>query len=299
MKKTTNKVIIVDGNNLAHRAYHSHKGLSYKGKSVAVIFGVIQILKSTIAQHRPSKVIVVWDGGRNARRKELCPEYKAGRKREDFSYEDFLRQLKACRKMLNYLGIPQVHHKSMEADDFIYMLTRKYKKENEVLLLSNDKDFFQLLDTNVSQILEKKHGQEVLTPDLFLLEFGFKNTQHADFLILCGDSSDNIKGYPQVGEVKAKQFLNTHKSIKTYIKTGKTDKVDISKLLPIWKVNREMIDLKYFYKQNLQGKIDITYLFKEKPKVRVEKYLELCNKYNFKLFAKPVNYEIFLLHGKK
>lgn len=287
-------IILVDGNNIAHRAYHANSGLSYKGKSVAVIYGVINIIRSLVNTEKPKKVIVVWDGGRNRERLKVYPEYKGQRairrEKNDFDWEDWNRQIAFTRKMIKNLGIAQVWKKGMEADDYIYMLVDKYTGKRPIKILSNDKDFHQLLSTGyVSQLVNKKEfgGENELTQNTFESVMGMTPTQYIDYLILTGDDSDNIKGFGGIGPVKAKKFISDNDSITECLHQNNGTKEFLAKLESVYNINRVLIDLELFYTKFLRGKVKLEYLFENpKPSPNINRFNELCQRYNLRTFQK-------------
>lgn len=287
MMKNNKPILIIDGNNMAHRAYHANNNLSYKGKSTAVIFGVINILRGLINDYKPKRIIMVWDGGRHPKRMEVLPGYKVREKKDDFDAEDFYRQRDEVSKMLNYLGIAQVKHPKMEADDYIHWLVLKYLSKRPIKIISNDKDFHQLLQPNVTQVIHKPStGTIELTQELFETQFGFPSHLHADWLMLVGDSSDKIPGFPGIGEVRATQFIKEHEGIINYLLSPEKGKVDKVKLKEIYERNRTLIDLEYFYENHLRNKIKITYLFDKNPEFKPLNFKAKAEKYNMKTFTK-------------
>lgn len=301
----TNKkpIIIVDGNNISHRAYHANSGLSHQGRSVAVIYGVVNILRSIANTEKPKKIIVVWDGGRSPHRMAIYPEYKGQRKarrdKNDFDWEDWNRQKSFTQKMLKALGITQVWEKSMEADDYIYSLVKKYSGKSPVKILSNDKDFHQLLKTGkVTQLVNKKElgGETELTQEGLMSIFGLTPKAYKDYLILVGDDSDNIKGFGGIGPVLGKRFLNKHGSIKAYLEdNSKSPDKFYTRLKEVYKLNRVLIDLRFFNRKFTLP--PIKYLWDSPaPKPNITRFLKLCNKYNLRIFQKSSFYKVFETH---
>lgn len=294
--KNKKPLIIIDGNNMMHRAFHANSGLSYKGKSTSVIFGMLNMVRSIITMEKPKKVIMVWDGGRNPVRMATVPDYKAGRK-TDIDWDDLNRQRKAVRKLFKYLGITQVWEKSMEADDYIYWLTQKYVGKRPIKIVSNDKDFHQLLGPHVTQLIKKRDGPEVeLTEQGFEAQFGFPVHYHVDYLILTGDKSDNIPGYGGIGEVRGREFIQKYEGIVNYLDECDDGKYNKDKMLQVYERNRTMIDLEYFYENHLKGKMKLEYLFNNKnPKLNKDKFITKALKYNLLTFVKKTFIQTFEL----
>lgn len=301
-----NKLLILDGNNIAFRAYHANSGLSYKGKSTAVIFGVLNILRGLVKNYKPKRVIIVWDGGRNPKRMETYPEYKgkraANREKEGFDYEDWNRQREAVWALVRRLGIGQVWSRHMEADDYITLLVDKYYGKYDIHIVSNDKDFHQLVTDHVSQILIKdKIGEVVLGIKDFdetlkllypKLSFwpGITPNQHMEYLMLTGDDSDNIPGYGGLGDKKASDFLRTYDSIQNFLDKPNQRyikgirELDIVRMEETRKRNQLLIDLTFF-KENFLRSTKISYIREErKGSINREKFIAIASKYNLRTF---------------
>lgn len=280
-----NKVVIVDGNNIAYAAYYSYSNLSHKGEPVGTLYGIISMIRGYIGEHNPTKLIVVWDSARDINRLKILPEYKGTRKAKQdkklFDRESFNKQKDKAIQILSNLGIRQVKVEGREADDLIYELTRKYKKENLVVIVSADKDFLQLISKNV-RIWNPLKRALIHTKNI-LKYFPVSQDKVVDYLCLSGDSSDNIPKYPGVGEKTALKFFDVFGSITSYLQSKElsTFKIDKKKLLELYKRNRELIDLKYFYKLHYKGKSKIQFL---KRKYDEAKFLKECSKYAFYSF---------------
>lgn len=292
-KKSKKPILIIDGNNMAHRAFHAHSFLSHKGKSVAMMFGIPYILKGLITKYNPKKIFFVWDGKKNPARLAVCPDYKntksrmAQKQQEGASsLEEFIRQKKATQAILRSLGIPQVWNIDMEADDYIYMLVNKFLGKGKTIIVSTDKDFHQLVTGDVVQHSEKY--EQLITELNFEQLVGVNQSDFIDHLILVGDKSDNIPGYPGIGEVRSKKFLTEYGTILDFLEGAEVVKgVDRKVLQEVYDRNKIMIDLEYFHERFLRGKMEVTYYKDQpKPKVNIEKFLKLCIKYNLRTFAK-------------
>lgn len=291
MKKT---VLLVDGNNQAHRAFHKFSSVSSTkfGKAIktSVVWGLPYILNSHLKELKPTRTIIAWDGKKDPERLAVLPEYKLGRA-SMAEYEDFQNQKSKVMEFFCNLGIKQYFDSRFEADDIIYRLARIYHKKGwNVIILSNDKDFHQLLKPGISIW---NSGLRVRLSHLNLHKY-FKYTPEKalDFLILDGDTSDNIKGYPGVGEKTAIKLLDEFGSIQQFLKSDKEfNRIEKAKLLEVYKRNQLLIDLKFFYLNFIKGKkIPRPYKGVKKPKLDLAFIEEYCSIYNIKTF----NTEAFL-----
>lgn len=265
MRKTRNKILIIDGNNLLYRAYNQYKSMSYKGKSSSIIFGFPYILRSQILLHKPDEVLVVFDGGRSKERKNLLPTYKQKEKRSDFNIEDFISQKETLKLILDCYGIPHIEHKGTEADDIIWLYVRRLKrfKENKhIVILTTDKDYNQFISNKVS-IWNPWKGIRITYKNCKNI-FGYEPEQCVDFLVLTGDTSDNIPGLPGIGPVRAMNLLNKYGTIEDYLLNGEEEKLFPKKELEsIYLLNRQLIDIRLFCRRHLK---DIKIELPNKPK---------------------------------
>jgi DNA polymerase-1 len=275
-----NKTIIIDGNNLLHRAYNKYKSMrSDDGKLTGSIFGFPYILRSLIRLHSPTKVIVVFDGGRDKRRLKLLPDYKKRKIREDFDYENFISQKEEVMKILSFLCIEVLHNKNFEADDLIWLVARKYSRKGKVMIVSSDKDFIQLIDKQIS--IWNPWKDDRITHLNYKKHYKFSPEQCVDYLSLDGDTSDNIPGYKGVGEKTALAFLDEYGSIDNYLSDlslPEHKKIKRKELKALYKVNKEIIDVKLFCKKHKIKLKDCK--TKTSKKIDIKELRLLCSKYS-------------------
>lgn len=204
--------LIIDSNNLAYRIMTSTPFLSKEdGDGVTVIYGFISSLRHCINKLRPSSVIAIWDGKPTSRR-EIYPAYKSNRNKhrseeEIHRYEDYLRQNIYLRKVLEVFGINQIYEKTSEADDLISIICKNHPEEEKVIM-SEDRDFVQLIDLKTSLYcpIRKYHwGVKDIQE-----RFGLEPSQMLHKKVLMGDQSDNISGVAGIGEVISTKLLQAH-----------------------------------------------------------------------------------------
>lgn len=246
----TSKTLIIDGNNLLHRAFHKFKAMrNGKGENTAAIFGFPYLLSSLIKLHKPTDVIVAFDGGRDKRRLKVLPTYKDRKSKSDFDFEDFKRQKEIIKEILGYLGISFSSRKDLEADDIIYLYARRASRKGMVIIVSTDKDFVQLIDEKVS--LWNPWKDDRITHKNYHKYTKFSPAQCVDYLSLDGDTSDCIPGYKGMGEKTIMQFLNEFSSISNFLESKDNfKKIDKKLLEKIYNTNRELIDIRYFCRKH-------------------------------------------------
>lgn len=276
---------IVDANNRAYSAYHAYKRLSFRGKSVSVIYGMPAMLKGLLWDNSPGKVIVVWDGKRAKQRTDMYPDYKKGRNKDlTFDYEQFDFQRRVVRKMLFYLGVPQVLNPQAEADDLIAKIARiAQNKYKTVRIQSTDKDFHQVLNEKIWVLNDRLNNW--VTPTNCKELFGYTPSETVDYLILVGDDSDQIKGYPGMGPVKTRLFLDKYGTIEDFLDSGESfSPIKRSLLLEIKKRNEFLIDLKLFYSLNKESLKTVFYRDESNPGMQIKKFKKLCHKFGIQKF---------------
>jgi DNA polymerase-1 len=281
------KILIIDGNNTMYRAYHAYSRLQNLGKPVSIIYGMPVLVNTLINQFKPDKIFICWDKDRSPIRLRLYPGYKAGRKtKTEEEAKAFYNQRDEVMKIFYSLGLKQLFAPKMEADDFIYMLVRKYQKEkeNKITIISTDKDFHQLIRSNVK--VYNTASRNLIHKNNLKVKYGYEPKNCVDYLCLIGDGSDNIKGLRGIGPAKAGGIIQEFSSIKKFLKSDKPfAKIDKDQLRSIYKLNRQLIDLKLFYKKHLKGNQKIEFYNGDKtPKFNQESLFRMCKIYNVKGF---------------
>lgn len=211
------KILIIDGNNFAHMG-HSSQVLSYNGQRTEVIFFGLNMLSNLLNIHTPDRLFIVWDGGRDPRRLEKFPEYKAHRKKkretiiEKREREIFFEQMDILKSCFSGFGFIQVEWPDREADDIIYSIidlsSTIFKDEQvEFVVSSTDKDFFLLFSEFSNVIIYNPVKKIEITKEIFEQEFGFPVTHYLDYKAMIGDTSDNLPGVSGIGEVGARMLV--------------------------------------------------------------------------------------------
>lgn len=284
--------VIIDGFNFAHAAKHAYKSLSFKGKSVSVLFGMPQMIRSTIIKNgwKPQQIIIAWDGDKSQRRMKWLPEYKMHReeKRDPVERAKFIEQIVKVQKLFYYMGITQAYDPKMEGDDMIYHLAKRYSKLSRVMIVSGDKDMLQLINYDVS--VYNQRNDMLYDPEGFTMShWGLRVSQFLDFQILCGDTSDDIPGYPGIGEKRGAQFLMLHNSIADYLEDEDAEfsgMIDKDKVASVYKLGRRMMNLSW-YNEKYHPNYQIPYYRNEtNPSLQLEKYLHQCAKRNMQTLMK-------------
>lgn len=199
-----NPLILVDGSSYLYRAYHAFPPLTNSaGEPTGAMYGVLNMLKSLLAQYNPSHVAVVFDAKGKTFRDELFEHYKSHRPPMP---DDLRAQTAPLHEMVKAMGLPLLAVSGVEADDVIGTLALQAEKEGRPVLISTgDKDMAQLVTPNITLI--NTMTNTILGPEEVEQKYGVPPGLIIDFLAMMGDSSDNIPGVPGVGEKTAQALL--------------------------------------------------------------------------------------------
>ena len=160
---------------------------------------------------KPTHLIVVWDGGLSAERMAALPEYKA--QRPDMP-DDLRPQFDEMVAYLNAAGVASFSRDGVEADDYIACLVRNAVAAGmTVVIASADKDFMQLVSTQVGLFNPNDKSESIWTDEQVRSKTGVAPQQIVDWLSLMGDNVDNIPGVPGVGPKTATALLGQFGSI--------------------------------------------------------------------------------------
>ena len=204
------RVLIVDQLNLFFRNYIVNPSLSTDGMPIGGLRGCMQSLQKVIRESKPNMIVICWDGeGGSKKRKLLKKDYKQGRKpirlnrairnmSDEEEIDNKFWQQSRLIEYYNQIPVIQFMFKATEADDIIaYVAHHKSLKDYEKIILSSDKDFFQLLDDNT--VLYRPIQKEVLNKKNILDKFDIHPTNFALARAMVGDKSDNIDGIQGLG----------------------------------------------------------------------------------------------------
>jgi DNA polymerase-1 len=203
------KVMIVDGLNMFIRVFGAVPTLNDDGEHVGGVTGFLLSLGALIRKNKPTRVLVVFDGkGGSARRKKMHKGYKEGRTgltkvNRLVGYEDLEDQAESMKrnfntliKYLDFLPVDLCYIDHIEADDIMAYAARHIFKK-EVLIVSSDKDFLQLVDDRISVWQPTK--KKLINKDDVKELYGVPSHNLVYYRIFDGDKSDNIPGVRGIG----------------------------------------------------------------------------------------------------
>ena len=208
--------LIVDGHSLAHRGFHAINAnlTAPDGTPTSTIVGFMNMLYRVQDELLPDFTVAVFDAKGKTFRHKIYAEYKEGRP----PLSDDLRiQLPILQELLSLCGIRVVTREGVEADDTAASIAKLARNEGyEVVILSSDKDLFQIIGDGVRIMRPVKggvSGAEIYDEKSFVKEYGFHPASMPDYLAIMGDSSDNIKGVQGIGDKGAKKLLSQFPTI--------------------------------------------------------------------------------------
>ena len=209
------RIAVIDGNSLMHRAYHAVPPTmnAPDGTPTNAVFGFMAMFLKFYDMAKPDAVVCAFDAGRPAFRMEALETYKAQRPPMD---QELRVQFPIIEGLLEAMNVPVVKVPGWEGDDVLGTVSARDEELGyETLLVSGDKDVYQLVTDRTSVVTTKKGITDVAIygPDEVRERYGVGPEQFIDFLGLKGDSSDNIPGVPGIGDKTAAKLLQTYGSI--------------------------------------------------------------------------------------
>jgi len=201
----TATLFLIDGSSQMYRAYHAIRGLSGPdGRSTNAVYGFVTMLRKLIADHHPEYIGASFDLAGPTFRDRLAADYKANRAAMP---PDLAEQIPWVHEACEAMGVPIVTREGFEADDVIGTLARCAAEEgHRVAIVTGDKDFFQLVDERI-QVFNPRDEGAWYDPSGVAEKWGVTPGQVVDVLALMGDSIDNIRGVPGIGEKGAKDLI--------------------------------------------------------------------------------------------
>lgn len=285
-----NPLVLVDGSSYLYRAFHAFPPLTNKqGEPTGAMYGVLNMLKSLIAQVEPSHIAVVFDAKGKTFRDELFEQYKSHRP----PMPDELRsQIQPLHAMIKALGIPLLSIEGVEADDVIGTLAVQASQAGKhVLISTGDKDMAQLVNDHI--MLINTMNNTLLDREGVIEKYGIPPELIIDYLALLGDSSDNIPGVKGVGEKTAIALLQGIGSMQAiYANLDKVAELSFrgaKTFAPKLEAEKETADLSYLLATiKTDVALDVTYdQLVTQPQQR-DQLVELFGRYEFKRWLNEV-----------
>ena len=227
------KLVLIDGNSIMNRAFYGimgSKALTTKdGKYTNAIYGFLAILFKLLEDEKPDYIGVSFDLKAPTARHKMYEGYKANRKGMP---TELAEQMPIIKDVLRAMNIDIIEKEGYEGDDIIGTLSRYGEQKGlEVVILSGDRDTFQLATDNVRiNIPRTKAGKtetEIFNREKVKEVYGIEPKQLIEVKGLQGDTSDNIPGVPGIGEKTALSLVQKYGTIDNLYKKLESGEADI------------------------------------------------------------------------
>src|SRR5207342_478238 len=244
------RLVLIDGSSYLYRAFHALPPLTNSaGEPTGALFGVVNMLRATLAE-QPDCAVFVVDAPGKTFRDDLYPEYKANRSAMP---DDLRAQVEPMCEIVQALGFPLLRIGGVEADDVIGTLALEAANAgSDVTISTGDKDFAQLVrepgGAGSIKLVNTMSGSVLDTDEAVFAKFGVHARQIVDMLALMGDSIDNVPGIEKCGPKTAAKWLAEYDTLDGVI--ANADKIggkigeNLRAALPRLPLNRTLVTIK-------------------------------------------------------
>jgi DNA polymerase-1 len=242
MNKT---LLLVDGSSYLYRAYHAMPDLrNAQGEPTGALYGVVNMLRKLVLDHKAQYAACIFDAKGKTFRDDLYPEYKSHRPPMP---EDLAAQIEPIHKAVRALGWPVFAVEGVEADDVIGTLACLATEHGiNTIVSTGDKDLAQLVNQNVT--LVNTMSGETLDPAGVMNKFGVPPDRIVDYLMLVGDTVDNVPGVEKVGPKTAAKWLAEHGSIEKLVEAADSIKGvagnNLRAAIPSFELTRKLLSVR-------------------------------------------------------
>jgi len=211
MKKT---LLLVDGSSYLYRAYHAMPDLrNSQGEPTGALYGVINMMRKLGQDYQPDYAVCVFDVRGKTFREDLYPDYKANRAAMP---DDLALQIEPIHRAVAAMGWPVIGVQGVEADDVIGTLAELAQAHDvNTIISTGDKDLAQLV-TSTCTLVNTMSGEK-LDPAGVRAKFGVPPERIVDYLMLVGDTVDNVPGVTKVGPKTAAKWLQAYGSVENLL----------------------------------------------------------------------------------
>lgn len=199
-------ILVIDGLNVFYRHWAANPSMDTNGEHVGGIVGFIKGIQLLCERYSPKDVIVAWEGGGSTRRRAVDSSYKNGRRPVKLNrfydeipntLENRNSQIAQLVSLLRKSGVKQAYVSDCEADDIIAYIVSANLKNDPCIIISTDKDFFQLIDDRVK--VWSPGSKKQWDVNSVLENFNIHPENFCLARCFIGDASDGLKGAPGVG----------------------------------------------------------------------------------------------------
>lgn len=210
------KLLLIDGHSILNRAYYGVPNLtSSKGVHTNAVYGFLNMMFSFLDTEKPGRLIVAFDESAPTFRHKMYKDYKGNRKGMD---PELKEQVPMMEELLSAMNIPIVKKAGIEGDDILGTLSKRAEEKGyDVTIVSGDRDTLQLATKKIKISIPKTKKTGTIVENYYeddvIKKMGVTPTEFIDVKALMGDSSDNIKGVPKIGEKTAFALIEKYHSI--------------------------------------------------------------------------------------
>jgi len=238
-----NKVILIDGNNIAYRAFYAIPDniSTSSGIITNAVLGFTNMLLKLIEEQHPDTIVCAFDSKIPTFRHKIFDRYKINRKKMP---TELSIQFPLIKEVLDAFNIIYLEKDGFEADDILAGIVNSIKDEfNQIIIVTGDKDILQLVSGNIKVMAIKKGITDTVIFDRLKVEekFGVKPENMKDLLALMGDNSDNIPGVPGIGPKTARLLVKKYGCLEEIYKN--INKEDNPRLRELLTNNKNLAEL--------------------------------------------------------
>ena len=207
------RLLIIDGHSMAFRAFYALPAENFAtstGQHTNAVHGFVSMLLTMIRQQKPTHVAVAFDLDTPTLRSTEYAEYKGGRNKTP---EEFYGQIDLIQEVMKAMNIPSITLEGYEADDILATMARQGEDAGfKVLVVSGDRDAFQLINENTLVLYPKKGISDIPPMDAQSVEdkYFVRPERYSDLAALVGETADNLPGVPGVGPKTAAKWLGLY-----------------------------------------------------------------------------------------
>ncbi len=213
----TKHLLVVDGMALLFRSFFASAAMNQfirleDGTPTNGVQGFARHVLTAQTLMQPTHIAVCWDMGVHTFRNDLFEGYKSNRPAPP---EEMLPQFDLAKDISEMLGWTNFGVKGLEADDLIGSMVKKWQNDNQITVISGDKDLLQILNPSTTIAFTKKGYTEydVYTMERFITEYGIEPEQFAHVKAFMGDASDGYPGVRGIGPKTALKLIQDYGSV--------------------------------------------------------------------------------------
>jgi len=210
------KLFLIDGTAVIYRAFFAfirNPLINSKGQNTSALYGTVNSFLKLVEKYNVDLVAVSFDRKEKTFRHKITETYKANRPPAP---QELIQQVQPIKDFFLKIDLPEISCAGYEADDVLATLAERYKTDHEIIIVTGDKDFSQLVDDRV--VLYDPFKEEILDEHGIEKKYGLKPEKFVDYLAICGDTSDNIPGISGIGPKGAVKLLSEFETLENIYK---------------------------------------------------------------------------------